>query len=88
MPKPVACCGSWGRSRAAFWSFPHQGGHEGRISLEIIRVSSKVEPRIEAGRLGITVKVEEEGNIGEQMANADLTQPQQFQLLEQANPRR
>ena len=53
-----------------------------KVSLEIIRASSKITPNIKDGKLSITVEVKEEGNLGEQMSEAILTQPDTFQELE------
>lgn len=45
------------------------------VSLEIIRASSEIKPEIINGKLVINVEVKEEGNIGEQMSELDLTEP-------------
>ncbi len=52
------------------------------VSLEIIRASSKVKPEIRDGKLSVTVEVKEEGNLGEQMSQVDLTKPDTFKELE------
>lgn len=54
-----------------------------KVSLEIIRSSSKVKPEMVNGKPVITVEVKEEGNIGEQMSEkVDLTKPDTFKELE------
>jgi len=54
-----------------------------KVSLEIISSSVRVEPEIRDGKLFITIKIKEKGNIGEQMSgNVDLTKPENFKELE------
>jgi len=53
-----------------------------KVSLEITRASSKIKPEIVDGNLVITVQVNEEGNLGEQMSEVDLTKPDTFKELE------
>ena len=54
-----------------------------KVSLEIIRASSKIKPEMIDGNLVITVEVKEEGNLGEQMSEGvDLTKPDMFEELE------
>ncbi|NMA15165.1 MAG: Ger(x)C family spore germination protein [Clostridia bacterium] len=53
-----------------------------KVSLEIIRSSTKIIPEIKNGTLHITIKIKEEGNLGEQMAPEDLTDPILFSSLE------
>jgi spore germination protein KC len=56
---------------------------EKKVSLEIISSSTEIEPEIKDGKLFITIKIKEEGNIGEQMSeNVDLTKPETFKELE------
>lgn len=52
------------------------------VSLEIIRASSKIAPEIHDGKVVVTVEVKEEGNLGEQMSDVDLTKPETFRSLE------
>lgn len=52
------------------------------ISLEIIRARSKITPELKEGKVVITVEIEEEGNLGEQMSAVDLTKPEIFASLE------
>lgn len=52
------------------------------VSLEIIKASSKITPNIEDGKLTITVEVQEEGNLAEQMSEVNLSKPDTFQELE------
>jgi len=54
-----------------------------KVALEIIRASSKLKPDITDGKLKITVEVKEEGNLGEQMSQVDLTKPDTFKELEE-----
>lgn len=52
------------------------------VSIEIIRTSSQVKPEIKDGKLRMIVEIEEEGNLGEEMSQADLIKPENFALLE------
>ncbi|TDT51946.1 Ger(x)C family spore germination protein [Fonticella tunisiensis] len=52
------------------------------VSLEIIKASSKVKPEIIDGNIVITVDVKEEGNMGEQMADVNLSKPDVLKELE------
>lgn len=52
------------------------------ISLEIIRASSQLKPKISEGQLKITVEVKVEANLGEQMSEVNLTKPDTFAELE------
>ncbi|HBW35230.1 Ger(x)C family spore germination protein [Desulfosporosinus sp. BICA1-9] len=54
-----------------------------KVGLEIIRASSKLKPEITDGKLMVTVEVKEEGNLGEQMSQVDLTKPDTFKELEE-----
>ncbi|HVJ48427.1 Ger(x)C family spore germination protein [Desulfitobacterium sp.] len=54
-----------------------------KVALEIIRASSKVTPEMTDGKLTVTVEVKEEGNLGEQMSQVDLTKPVTFKALEE-----
>ncbi|MDD4753993.1 MAG: Ger(x)C family spore germination C-terminal domain-containing protein, partial [Desulfitobacteriaceae bacterium] len=53
-----------------------------KVSLEIIRSSAKIIPEIKNGILHIKIKIKEEGNLGDQMAPEDLTDPILFSSLE------
>lgn len=53
-----------------------------KVSLEITRASSKIKPEIVDNNLIITVEVKEEGNLGEQLSEVDLTKPDTFKELE------
>lgn len=57
---------------------------KGKVSLEIMHASSSVKPEFVDGKLVIVVEIEEEGNLGEEMSQGDLTQPEAFSQLEQA----
>ncbi|MEL7568447.1 MAG: Ger(x)C family spore germination protein [Dehalobacterium sp.] len=58
---------------------------EEKVSLEIIRVSSKIKAKIaENGLPTITVEIQEEGNLGEQMSLVDLTKPENWASLEKS----
>lgn len=52
------------------------------VSLEIIRASGKVKPEMIDGKPVITIEIKEEGNLGEQMSEVDLTRPDTFKELE------
>ncbi len=58
-------------------------GSEDLSSLEIINAGSETVPLIKDGKLSVTVKITEEGNLGCQMCGSDLTKPQTWQLLEE-----
>lgn len=54
-----------------------------KVSIEIISSSVKIEPEIKDGKLFVTIKIIENGNIGEQMSmNVNLTKPENFEELE------
>lgn len=54
-----------------------------KVSLEIINSSVKIDPKIIDGKLFVTIKIFETGNIGEQMSeNVDLTKLENFKELE------
>ncbi|ATW24764.1 Ger(x)C family spore germination protein [Candidatus Formimonas warabiya] len=54
-----------------------------KVSLEIIRANSKIKVKIkENGVPAITVEIQEEGNLGEQMSLVDLTKPAAWHSLE------
>lgn len=58
---------------------------EQKVSLEIIRASSKIKAKInEDGLPVITVEIQEEGNLGEQMSFVDLTKPETWDSLEKS----
>lgn len=56
-----------------------QGG--GQDSLEIIRADKKIIPEIKDGRIGITIKIKEEGNLISHMNNKDLSEPAAWEDL-------
>lgn len=58
------------------------GEETAQASLEILRARSKLEPEIKDGVLTMTVEVEAEGNLGEQMDFADLTKKDAWAALE------
>lgn len=53
-----------------------------KVSLEIIRASSKITPKIQDGRIIIDVHIHEEGNLAEQMSQIDLTKKELLKELE------
>lgn len=53
-----------------------------RVSLEILRSETKLEPQIRDGQIYITVAVREESNLGETMGPLDLTRPETITRLE------
>jgi len=55
---------------------------EEQVALEIIRSQSKVTPAIIDNTLKITIKIREEGHLGEQRCTADLTTPGAWKGLE------
>jgi spore germination protein KC len=59
------------------------GDESKNVALEIIRASSKVTPEMDDGELTVTVEVKEEGNLGEQMSQVDLSKPDTFKELEE-----
>lgn len=54
---------------------------DGKVSLEIIRASSKITPQIEGDKIKIKVDIKEEGNLGEQSCKTNLATPPMFELL-------
>lgn len=71
-----------GKVRSGIIVVPSPRDETKNVSLEIIRSSGKVKPEMIDGRLVITVEVKEEGNLGEQMSEVDLTKPDTFKELE------
>jgi len=53
-----------------------------KISLEITDASSKIIPEIKDNKLQVKVIIKEEANLGEQACYKDLTQPKNWQSLE------
>lgn len=64
-----------GKVKSGIVAFPYPDEPENKISIEIIRAHSKIEPFIKDGKIGINVFVEQVGNIGEMERNLDLTEP-------------
>lgn len=58
-------------------------GGEGEVSLEILRANSKIMPGIKDGKPYFTVKIKEEGNLGEEMCTEDLTTMTAWAALEE-----
>ncbi|NLT94749.1 MAG: Ger(x)C family spore germination protein [Clostridia bacterium] len=56
--------------------------NDSNVALEIIRSQSKIIPSITDNTLKITIKVKEEGNLGEQQCPYELTTPQAWSSLE------
>ncbi len=54
-----------------------------KVSLEIIRASSKVVPKINNDKISIKVNINEEGNIGEQTGPENLAELREIALLEE-----
>jgi spore germination protein KC len=63
---------------------PIPGEESAKASLEILRASSKLVPEIKDGILSITVEVEAEGNLGEQMGEGNLTTKEAWAALEKS----
>lgn len=53
-----------------------------KVSLEIIRASSKITPKIQDGKIVIDVHIYEEGNLAEQMSQVNLVNKKAFKELE------
>lgn len=54
----------------------------GKVSLEIIRASSKITPEIKDGKIHIKVRIKEEGNLGSQSCPENFTLPPAIEALE------
>lgn len=54
-----------------------------KVSLEIIRASSKVVPEVNNDKISIKVNINEEGNIGEQTGPENLAELREIALLEE-----
>ncbi|MGI1660462.1 MAG: Ger(x)C family spore germination protein [Desulfitobacterium sp.] len=52
------------------------------VSLEISQTATRLKPEITENKLSITIEVKEEGNLGEQMSDVNLTTPENFSELE------
>jgi len=57
-------------------------GSDKKVSLEIIRASSKVKTKLRNGKVFIEVAIKEEGNLADQMCLEELTTPEKLALLE------
>ena len=55
-----------------------------KISLQITRASSEIIPEVKDNEVCITVKIDEEGNLGENMSSKDLTALPEWASLEEA----
>ncbi|MGI6713365.1 MAG: Ger(x)C family spore germination protein [Bacillota bacterium] len=53
-----------------------------KVSLEIIRSSSKIIPEIKNGEIFIKIEIEEEANIADQMTSEDLTKLELLKIME------
>lgn len=63
---------------------PTPGDETKKSAIEIIKATSRIVPERMNGSLVLTVNVHAEGNLGEQMSNADLVKPEPFVELEEA----
>ncbi len=54
----------------------------GKVSLEIVRASSKITPEIKDGKIHIKVKITEEGNLGSQSSLENYALPRAVESLE------
>lgn len=54
-----------------------------KISMEITKASSKIKPEISQGNYNIKVQIYEEGNIGEEMGNINLSTTKMINYLEE-----
>jgi spore germination protein KC len=61
---------------------PTPGDESKKSGIEIIRTTTRIVPEISNGNLIVTVDIHADGNLGEQMGNSDLVQPQPFKELE------
>jgi len=64
-----------GKVKSGIVTFPWPDDPGKEISIEILRVHSKIEPLIKDGKIGINVMVEQAGNVGEIECPIDLTEP-------------
>lgn len=62
---------------------PTPGDETKKSGIEIIKATSRIVPEKVDGNLVLTVNVLAEGNLGEQMSNADLVKPEPFKELEE-----
>ncbi|ADL13571.1 Ger(x)C family spore germination protein [Acetohalobium arabaticum] len=54
----------------------------GKVSLEIVETSSKIEAELKNGELVMNIQVDGESNLGDQSGSADLTRPARIEALE------
>ncbi|MGE4274372.1 MAG: Ger(x)C family spore germination protein [Desulfitobacterium sp.] len=57
-------------------------GNDKNVTLEILNTSTKLTPEITDNTLSITIKVQGEGNLVEQMSSGNLATPESFAELE------
>ncbi|MCR4431601.1 MAG: Ger(x)C family spore germination protein [Tepidanaerobacteraceae bacterium] len=53
-----------------------------KLSLEIIRATSKVIPHLKDGSVSVDVVIKEEGNLGDEMCGYDITSPVKLSIIE------
>lgn len=71
-----------GKVKSGIIVVPTPGDETKKSGIEIIKANSRVVPKLVNGHLEITVNVRADGNLGEEMSNADLVQPEPFKELE------
>lgn len=58
---------------------------DGKVSIEILRASSKITPEIEDGKIHIKVIIKEEGNLGSQSSRENFLLPSAVKALNKKN---
>ena len=59
------------------------GDETKKSAIEIIKTTSRIVPERVDGNIVLTINIHAEGNLGEQMGNADLVKPEPFKELEE-----
>lgn len=72
-----------GKVKSGIIVVPTPGDETKKSSIEIIKATSRIVPERVDGNLVLTVDVHAEGNLAEQMSNADLLKPEPFKELEE-----
>lgn len=72
-----------GQVKSGIIVVPTPGDETKKSAIEIIKTTSRIVPERVDGNLVLTINIHAEGNLGEQMGNADLVKPEPFKELEE-----
>ncbi len=72
-----------GRAKSGIITITSPEQKDKLISLEVIKAESKIKPQLEDGKIKYTLEVSVESNLGEQMSQEELANPEMFSVLEE-----